>query len=173
MLLKNWYKSLCGRMSGANGLPVKIRDVNNAERDFGMGPGSGYGTDPAYNILNNISTSKTCQGVVFGDGDAPAALDDYWLSGNQITTITATITDLSTGDENGVSIKRVFTITNTGSTEITIKEVGWLANCFYSKSSSAYYYALFERTVLDTPVTIPGGGIGQVTYQINGTAPTA
>lgn len=59
------------------------------------------------------------------------------------------------------------TITNNNETDITIGEVGIV----YQTGSS--YSVLFERTVLESPITIPAGGVGQVTYTIRMNYPTA
>ena len=60
----------------------------------------------------------------------------------------------------------VLTITNNNATDITIGEVGIV----YQGSNTA---ALLERTVLDSPITIPAGGVSQITYTIRMNYPTA
>lgn len=107
-------------------------------------------------------------GVFFGDGDTPPTPDDYALSGNVITTATATAVVTKTVDANGVTITGTYTITNTGTENITIAEVGLFEG--FSNSMCDY---MMERTVLDSPITIPAGGVGQVTYTIRMDYPTA
>ena len=108
----------------------------------------------------------TYGGVVFGDGDTPATAEDYKLAGNIITGITANA-NLTRSINNGVAqIVAIYTIT--ASSEVTIKEIA----AFTTSGSSSSYY-IVDRTVLDTPVTIPAGGVGQVVYTITFNYPTA
>ena len=76
-----------------------------------------------------------------------------------------------TPDESGLTITALYTITNTGSSAFTIGELGLIAATYTNVSTNSK--CLVERTVLDTPVTIPAGGIGQVEYTITFNYPTA
>lgn len=128
---------------------------------------SGYAVDfprptPACPSDPNASTQDI---VRFGDGDTPPTRDDYKLSGNVITGFTSTYAKtVSKQDENGFTVTALHTITNNNSNEITIREVGKFSRTQYASGSYTQY--LLDRTVLDTPVTIPAGGIGQVEYTI-------
>lgn len=111
-----------------------------------------------------VSSGNYC--VAFGDGDTPPTLDDYQLSGEHITTYDATIT--SQLDSDSLNSINTYTITNTGTSAFTIKEIG----LFTSPSSSSRYFALVFREVLDSPVTIEAGGVGQVTLTLGVAIPT-
>lgn len=103
-------------------------------------------------------------GVVFGTGTTPPTISDRTWAGTNITTFTASVS-VSSGEENGKAyIEALYTITNTGSEAFTIGEICTFANC--SASTNTNYSALMDRTVLENPVAIPVGGIGQVTYRI-------
>ena len=108
-------------------------------------------------------------GVSFGDGDTPPTRDDYFLSGSQITAMTAVASVSTSKTDDSVTIKGIYTITNIGSEEITIKEVGLFP---VVKSATLGGHIMIERTVLDNPVTIPVGGFGQVEYTITFNLPT-
>lgn len=99
-------------------------------------------------------------------------MDDYKLSGNLITAITTTTT--VSWDEDDItgtgSLKAEYTITNTGSSAITIREIGLIAAAGANNSYDTNK-CLLERTVLDEPLTIPKGGTGRVTYVVECTIP--
>lgn len=110
------------------------------------------------NASTIVSSSNGC--VAFGDGDTPPTLDDYQLSGNHFTTYETTIANQVYPDSNkSVSI---YTITNTGTSAFTIKEIG----LFVSPYSNGNQMGLVFREVLDSPVTIEPGGVGQVTLTL-------
>lgn len=104
--------------------------------------------------------------VYFGDGDVVPTMDDYTLSGNIISTVKSLSIETLNVEKDGnyYVCKRRFTFQNTGSSEITIREAGWFAFVYYSSTYSTA--ALLDRTLLDTPITVPAGGTGQVTYEL-------
>lgn len=107
-------------------------------------------------------------GILFGNGNTPVTVDDYKLSGDVISTITATVAVTWDYTDDGCSGTAVCTLTNTGSSAITIAEVGLFAGF----TSNNNMNVLIERTLLDEPITIPAGGIGKVTYTITFAYPT-
>ena len=123
--------------------------------------------------LNSVKTdlAKNAQGVLFGTGDTPASLDDYKLAGDVIQNIAASISKTYSYSEAQPSLKAVYTITNNNAAAITIKEVALNAQFTYSSNGNASG-CVIDRTVLDTPVTIPAGGVGQVEYTITINLPT-
>lgn len=177
MILKNWYKAL---MSQA--LYQAVTFVNYAGANISKSIGtSGYFnlfgfeySNDYYPALKNIITTASMYskaGVVFGTGTKEPTFDDYWLSGDQITTIECSVAVTRTMGDDGAIITGIYTITNTASSDITIGEVGLIAST--AGTSTAGDRIMVERSVLDTPVTIPPGGIGQVTYTIRMGYPAA
>ena len=120
------------------------------------------------------------EGVVFGDGVTPPTIDDLSISGNRVTGLTASNTSISVSDkyeEDYWERTCIYSITNTTASAMTIKEAA-IAFTFYGEKNR--YYAdyvncpyIVDRTVLDTPVTIEPGGIGQMTYTIRMNYPVA
>jgi len=148
------------------------------------GKGSLYATGCTFNSLmkkiaayhatsNATSYSKTPPGVVFGTGNTPPTVDDYTLSGSFISglsTSNVTVAETTSKNDDGSMVfTYVYTINNSTGADITIGEIGIQT---YANSSSYYINVLVERTVLDTPVTIAAGGVGQVTYTIRMNYPT-
>ena len=111
----------------------------------------------------------TC--IVFGDGDATPTINDYHLSGNLITGIVSSTSTVH--KPNGV--EKRFTVTNNNSNEIIIKEICYFSQAGWSSDlgNTSGVTLLLDRTVLDTPVTIPAGGVGQVVYTITFNYPIA
>ena len=115
------------------------------------------------------------RGVVFGNGTAAESINDYTMSGDLFTTYTSSYSMECIGDDTGLTKTCTFTLTNTGD-EFTISEVGLFGFAYvshYSSNNRYYVYdILLDRTLLETPITIPAGGVGQVTYTIRMNYPT-
>lgn len=164
MLVKNYYDMLATQSFGAGTKSV----VSKSGASVGHYP-SGLFTMP---MLNPIGTTNSSY-VQIGTGTDAPTFHDYYLSGSQITTVTSTYSDNGfVSDDNGWGKSVTYTITNTGSEAFTIGEI---ALFYHAKSWSggSYEYVLMDRTVLDTPLTIEAGGIGQLTYTIRMNYPTA
>ena len=118
------------------------------------------------NHLASIDAPRR-EGIHFGDGSSVSE-DDYYLTGNRITTISTTSVQEVILDGNIINKKIVFTISNTGTDDITISEIGLVGQFtrHYNTSATASEYLLLEHTLLNEPVIIPAGGVGQVTYTI-------
>ena len=116
------------------------------------------------------------RGFVFGDGSGTPSINDYTIFGNCITGFTFSKTLEYTYDENGPGLTVCFTITNNNSESITISEIGLVDTARWQTTSSSsnkfYGYTLMEHSVLETPITIPAGGVGQVTYTARMNYPT-
>ena len=124
------------------------------------------------------STSYSPRGFAFGSGNTPPTIDDYKLSGDYINPsdyqVTTTVT-VNTETEYTTEYTATYSITNISSNDITIGEValcGYLLGRATSNGTNKHCSFIIDRTVLDTPVTIPAGGIGQVTYTIRMNYPT-
>ena len=110
-------------------------------------------------------------GAIIGTGTTPPTKEDYKLSGDVISTFAYTSALTITPDDDGFTISTVYTITNTSDSPFTIGEIGLMAGTANSSGASKKY--LLERTVLDEPLTIEAGGVGQLTYNIRVNYPTA
>ena len=176
MLLNTWYR-LLGAQIGGTSDNVKFKDCNGTERILYKLTNSSYYVS-AFQTLNfdGLSFVRTASGnnsigVVFGDGSDPVSADDYCLSGNIIGGIASSASISRVHCAEYAEFTAIYTITNGGSAEITISEIGYYGMLPYS--STAFMSTLVERTVLDSPVTIPAGGVGQITYTIRMNYPTA
>lgn len=161
MILKNFSKALSAYFGGAN-LSAKIVTVTGGKINATTAM---YSTLQLGSFMRSVSATYN-SGTVFGDGDTPVKSDDYCLSGNVITGITGSAVRANEDDEDSSTVSVVYTIANNNTDEVVIKEV---AVCINYQG----YNFLMERTVLDSPITIPAGGVGQVTYSIRFNYPTA
>lgn len=105
-------------------------------------------------------------GVIFGDGDDTPTPDDYCLSGNMFTTFTASTVWQTTIKDGHVVITAAYTLTNTGSSSFTVREVALTRATDRSTSSTNNQYILCTHDLLDDPVTIAPGETKVVTYQL-------
>ena len=107
------------------------------------------------------------KGVIFGTGTTEPTLDDYQMSGEHFVDYTVSYSLTEDSDDLGITYTRVYTLTSTASEDVTIAEIGLSSSA--SHHSGSYYYMtgfLVERTLLETPITISPGGVGQITYTL-------
>ena len=170
MILGNYYKAFLPCVSWQN---ITLTNTSG-EKSFTIFPTSKFANSFASGLMGGAKPGYTYGGdgqafVVLGTGNEPPALSDYKLSGDIVTGFGSTVSfsGENAGDETYSQGTAVMTITNNNETDITIGEVG-IVYQIGSRSS-----VLFERTVLESPITIPAGGVGQVTYTIRMNYPTA
>lgn len=116
-----------------------------------------------FRLLNQVASTMTentanALAVVFGNGTTPPTPDDFNMSGDILSKNTfgvSCVLEANKNDEGKFYQKCIYTITNNSGADITISEIGYV-----------YKMCLMERSLLDTPVTIPHQGVGQVTYTI-------
>lgn len=156
MILKNYYHAL------------SIMALNSSVSMTGV-QGSTYNSFSAssvYKLLALKSAMATVclntygTGVVFGTGRTAEALADYKLSGTQITTLSGAGQVKSSLSGDILTLTSVLTVTNISSSEITIGEVGLQIN--YTGNWSF----MLDRTLLEEAITVPAGGVAQITYTI-------
>lgn len=175
MFTRNWYKAMAALVFGGEDEDTFVSlDGKSTQfiRGYGYSVqiGGNYNDyrNPAMMVLRNNTAGYG--GVVIGTGTQPPTIDDYCLSGDLISSYTSSASFSDEYDENGAYGTTLFTITNTGTKAFTIGEIGLISGLNGSGSS---YKALLERTVLETPITIEPGGVGQITYTLRMNYPTA
>lgn len=156
MLTRNYYNALRAALAKTligNG----IKSVNGSVYDAGY---SGSEVTPGP-ILSSVRFDSF-SGIIIGKGTTPPTLDDYYLESQITSGVTASN---SRGiDENG-NPYTLITLTNASNKAITVGEVGIIANTYYGTNGYTCY-TLLDRTVLESPITIEPGGVGQITYTI-------
>lgn len=172
MLTNNWYnifKVYYGTKDGATVSDIKQIDKSGVSQDIYH-----YSSDDN-NILiyaNSTANADNYSGIFFGDGTTAPSKSDYNLSGNRVTgySVDQIVNTYSVeGDTLTSSLK--ITLTNTSDSAITISEIAWFVLSRYANKSSCY--VMLDRTLLETPVTIPAGQTGIVVYKRSVSFPTA
>ena len=168
MLTNNFYKMAACLLFGKEGYQFTQSVVN---RDGGTVTTYPPMTQYVYcmqlsYIFTRLGDGGSTQCVFMGTGSEPPTADDYCLSGKVIKGFTSSKSVTVEEDDDGVAVTAVYTVTNTGSSDFTVSEVGTFGPTFDTSGYSQSQFIMLDRTVLDSPVTVPAGGIGQVTYTI-------
>lgn len=173
MLTKNWYEyfrlymgTVSVNIANEHG---KVVDVNGSQFTPWTYSSQNSYIYPSTIYSNPFATKKTANGLHFGDGNTAPTKDDYYLSGNQITTLNRSsqvIENFFDGDTIGTRF--ALTVRNTGTSEVTVREMAWVINL---QASNASKYFMLDRTVLDEPVTIAAGDYAVIRYTISFTMP--
>lgn len=175
MFTKNFDKIILSAISQKNINSINVLGNSTSIRSNANSLQIGYSSYSVYHpAMNRVNTSyNSYGGVIFGTGTTSPTRDDYCLSGDIITTISTSSIGGFTKDDDGLTGEYTYTVTNTGSSDITIGEIGLITSTYSNTSyTAAEYKFLVERTVLETPITIPAGGVGQITYTIRMNFPT-
>ena len=156
MLTKNFYAYMRGALQGVT---VDFKITNGGKK---------YSTSittssiPPFKAIGYWATDFTSKGVCFGTGTTPPTLSDYYLESvldnAQIAVTPPSAVAFSQGDAFD-EYSASFGVTNKTDGPVTISEVGLLA---YPGVNAA----LVDRTVLDTPVTIPAHETKHIAYTI-------
>lgn len=166
MILKQWYQAF---KKTCNDGTVNFCDIMGENKTMV------YFSPSILNLMDTYVTDKYCSGVIFGTGNANPTINDYKLSGDLVKNVSVAAYKTTTENPDGSEIyEATYTLNNNGNESVTIGEVGLCYkahNTAYGSSGGGY--ALFERTTLESPITIEAGGVGQITYTIRMNYPTA
>ena len=153
------------RCSTAKGLlPVKGRDGAT----YYVGP-----TTPSYGFPYSgtwsLQTGVNNAGFCVGSGATAATEDDYELANMITSNVSASIVSNPSLDEDeNPTVVYDLTITNTGSTAVTIAEIGFKQSIYTTTAVGGTSFTsrtfLLDRTVLAEPVTIPAGEFAVIRY---------
>ena len=124
-------------------------------------------TKSVFSGSGTTGNSNSYVGVIFGTGNTEPTIDDYQMAGEHFVDYTESHTFEKTFDGTTRIISCRYTLTNTSAESVTIGEVG-LSGYAYRKVGSNNHYTgfLIERTALASPITIPAGGVGVITYTL-------
>lgn len=121
------------------------------------------------NALSTINRTKTLGNgyLMLGTGSTAPTADDYCLELPITTNLSCDSVSVSR-----TSLIKTYTatFTNSGSSDITVTEVGFIVYINYKYTYMSSFSAddfLIDRTVLDTPITIPAGESRTVTYELS------
>lgn len=167
MLTNNFYNALQCVMSRAN-VAKGVIDYSGTARTmfFNTSNSPKYLFEYFTNANKTVVTSVNSPGAAFGTGSTSPTPDDYWLSGDLITTIRIVATTVTVSIANGsYTFTNTMTVTNSGTDTVVINELGIMSNAHHD--SSGLTAILLDRTVFDTPLTLAPGEQGVITYTFN------
>lgn len=166
MVSNNFYAVLAGYLTRAKIPFVAYNGTARETHEGGVSTISLANSNTSAPYIGRLLSTSNGNGVWIGTGTTPAKATDYKLSGEKITSFSAIAGEVvkECNDDGSVTLSCTFTITNTGNADFTIGEVGLFGSVTYAASSTTY--VMYDRTVLDEPITIPTGGVGQLTYSI-------
>ena len=151
---------------------IKIKNTQNQDRylmNF-IGSSSYYPYSASYTM--SFGANQASSGVYIGTGDTAVTEDDYKLASVITSGISAgspAVTFALDGSGNPY-LELVYALTNTTSSDITVKEIGFVqylrASSTLNSTSSTSTYALLDRTVLSTPVTVPANDSAAIKYTL-------
>lgn len=122
------------------------------------------------NLTQTVTMSESGAGICLGYGNRAAAVTDYQLESPSTAlsaTVTRTVLDL---DANGNPyIQFDIAVTNTLEQTRTISEIGYRQNLRGSTTqggTGSNRVCLFDRTVLDEPITIEPNEVVTIRYTL-------
>ena len=149
-------------------LPVKATNGTT----YYVSPNFGTSGFPG-SLTQTLSRATGTAGIQLGSGTTAATVDDYALESIiTASTVSCTVTQTPSLDSDGNPyLLLVLTITNTGSSAVTIGEVGYAQSIYAATAlagtSCSGRVCLIDRTVLASPITIAAnGGIGFISYKL-------
>lgn len=188
MLLLNYYNAIAAFTIGYKGNDVPMKRTDGTLVYLSDTPSTLIDFDNTaqyYAYMGRLVSSSidshtltsapgsNAPGVLLGDGTAEPTINDYALSGNIVNSgLTHVCTLTKSADDSGITLTADFTITNGNDNDITISEVGlcgWSRGTTTAGSTGSGKISryLVDRTLLENPITIPAGGVGQLTYSIH------
>lgn len=142
-----------------------IRNTQNQERWVSWLAGYLISTLNAQFVATNA-------GFHFGSGTTAPTENDYKMQTDITSGLNIILNSSERGVESGIPYMAfTFTLTNTSSANITISEMGYVtgnASCCTSSTgtTATNNNVLFDRTLLDTPLTIAPSETAAITYTI-------
>lgn len=119
-----------------------------------------------------IQLNATNAGFHFGSGTTTPTENDYKLESDITSGISVVLNASARYSSPKPHMTFTFTITNTGSSNVTINEIGIVTasiQCCTSSSATSASSAnvLIDRTLLDTPLTIAPSSTAALEYTVN------
>ena len=171
MLTNNFYKAVAGALcdNTERNMHEMVRTNGTVTKD--LSTSAVHAEMNPFCYSTNVYSANTSQllgtnggGIIIGTGTTPPTVNDYKLE-NQITSgfgSTTSFPNSYSAVYNAKGIVSCCTITNSSQTDnLVINEIG------YIKGRAGYWNILYDRIVLDTPITIAPGATKTIEYRLN------
>lgn len=183
MLTNNFKKILFKHIFGFSNVNISQPPDNNysshptlisisgSNRLISIGDSSYTLRNVWYSATNSLSTLNTTPAdgrgyIILGNGTTEPTPEDYCLE----SQITENLSCDSVSVSRNTTVKTyTATFSNSGTSPMTITEIGYVSRFAWSyyDGSLKYDNFLMDRTVLETPITIPAGESRTVTYELS------
>jgi hypothetical protein len=147
---------------------LSVKDIGGTTRYICCYYSGSFPNSVSYPVTFNPNAA----GIQVGTGSTAATEDDYKLESPITSGMSASIPTITIDlDSSGNPyIEYLFTLTNNTSSDIVVREIGYVqtlrAPDTQGGSSGYDRYFLFDRTVLDTPVTVPANDSAAIKYRL-------
>lgn len=147
---------------------LSVKDTGGTTRYISCYTGNSFPNSLTYSVAFSSSSS----GIQVGTGSTAATEGDYKLEAQITSGMSASSPTQTCGvDSSGNPyLEYLFTLTNNTSSDIVVQEIGYVQQLRIADtqggSASNSRYFLFDRTVLDTPVTVPANDSAAIKYRL-------
>jgi len=145
---------------------ISISGSSQHITDYGGGArGIWFSTVNSLSTLNTTPTNGRGY-IILGNGTTEPTPEDYRLE----SQITENLSCDNVSVSRNTMIKTyTATFSNSGTSPMTVTEIGYVSRFAKIYNAGDYIYDdfLMDRTVLDTPITIPAGESRTVTYELS------
>lgn len=146
--------------------------ISGSNCPIDIGSNSGTLRNVWHTTVNSLSTLDTTPTdgrgcIILGNGTNQGESPEDFRLESQITT---NLSCDSVSVSRNTTVKTyTATFSNSGTSDITVTEIGYVSRIIYTYSNWNHIYDnfLMDRTVLDTPITIPAGESRTVTYELS------
>lgn len=144
------------KLTGIDGLEKQINNRSGYEQRL-----NGW-----YNMMNHMTKTNSNNNLYIkvGTGTTAPTENDY-----ELQTVNTDVSCDTVVIGNSANYTKTYTATfsNPTNSDITIAEVGLYGNIMFDAYNEDYMDVLLDRTVLDTPITIPAGESKAITYELS------
>lgn len=119
----------------------------------------------------SLSVSTSAWGISVGTGDTAATDEDVNLASTITSGLTGVITNTHGMDGDDPYVLFNIVLTNSTTSDIVVKEVGFKQNAYSgttvgATSGASNTLILVDRTVLSSPLTVPARGNAALQYKL-------
>lgn len=169
-MITKWLKQAVKVNSLASGgsaysFNIPVKTTANQTRYLGSGNYLNVGN------VTSLQLNAINAGLSVGTSDTAATDEDYILGATITSGLSGVITNSHGMDNDDPYVIFNVVLSNSTTSDIIVKEIGYKQNVYGATSAGATSglgnnTVLFDRTVLDTPLTVPARGNAALQYKL-------